>query len=354
MRPVTVAIPVLNGGQTLAAVLGAVRAQRVEREVELVVCDSGSIDGSRELAERAGARVFDIPSGQFAHGPARNLLMREAHGEFVAMLTQDAQPVDEHWLARLLEGFEVAADVALVYGPYLPRAHAAPRAAADLQRFFSLMSPQGTPRVDRLEPAERELPGHALFGRRTYFTDANGCLRRDAWERIPFPEVAYAEDQALALAMLRAGYAKVYLPSAGVLHSHHYTALERFRRAFDDYRGVLEVYGWRSPAGLGHWVMQLRGRLGTEARALRAADAPPLRWPLALSGAALDHAAELTGAILGSRADRLPEWARRAASLERRASFVPLDGAAPPPGESALTTGAGDAAGQTPSAGGRR
>ena len=350
MRPVTVAIPVFNGGRTLGPVLEAVRRQRVERELELVVCDSGS----RELALGAGARVVDIPPGHFAHGPARNLLMRHARGEFVAMLTQDAEPVHERWLARLLEGFELADDVALVYGPYLPRPHATPRAAADLERFFSLMSPQGAPRVDRLEAAERNLPAHVLFGRRTYFTDANGCLRREAWERVPFPEVAYAEDQALALAMLRAGYAKVYLPSAGVLHSHHYTPAQRMRRAFDDYRGVLEVYGWRSPAGLRHWVLQLRGRLGTEARALRAAGVAPLRWPKALTTAALDHAAQLAGAILGSRADRLPPWFRRAASLERRASFVPLDLDLIPAGDPSVTTGADDAAARTPAGADRR
>jgi len=350
MRPVTVAIPVLNGGKTLPGVLEAVRGQRVEREVEVVVCDSGSTDDSRELAVRAGARVVDIPPGRFAHGPARNLLMHHARGEFVAMLTQDAEPVDERWLARLLEGFELADAVALVYGPYLPRPQAAPRAAADLERFFALMSPQAEPRIDRLDPAERELPGAVLFGRRTYFTDANGCLRREAWERVPFPEVAYAEDHALALAMLRAGYAKVYLPAAGVLHSHQYTPVQRFRRAFDDYRGVLEVYGWRSPADGRHWVLQLRGRLGTEARALRAGRVAPWRWPLALTAAALDHAAQLTGAVLGSRSDRLPAWARRAASLDRRATFEPLGLDSAPESEASITTEAGGAGGQTPAA----
>ena len=37
---VTVALPVLNGGALLDGVLAAVRAQELDREVELVVIDS--------------------------------------------------------------------------------------------------------------------------------------------------------------------------------------------------------------------------------------------------------------------------------------------------------------------------
>ena len=47
---VTVAIPVLNGARYLDEVLAAVRAQRVDRDVEILIVDSGSTDGSLEIA----------------------------------------------------------------------------------------------------------------------------------------------------------------------------------------------------------------------------------------------------------------------------------------------------------------
>ena len=50
MRPVSVVIPVRDGGPLLRRVLDAVRAQG---ELELVVVDSGSTDGSLELAALA-------------------------------------------------------------------------------------------------------------------------------------------------------------------------------------------------------------------------------------------------------------------------------------------------------------
>ena len=44
MSEVSVAIPVRNGGELLASTLAAVATQTVEHE--LLVCDSGSTDGS--------------------------------------------------------------------------------------------------------------------------------------------------------------------------------------------------------------------------------------------------------------------------------------------------------------------
>ena len=51
-KVVTVAIPVLNGARYLDEVLSAVRVQEVECEIELLIVDSGSTDGSLEIAAR--------------------------------------------------------------------------------------------------------------------------------------------------------------------------------------------------------------------------------------------------------------------------------------------------------------
>ena len=55
MPEVSVAIPVRNGGELFAGVLDALAAQTVAHE--LVVCDSGSNDGSVDLARSMGVEV---------------------------------------------------------------------------------------------------------------------------------------------------------------------------------------------------------------------------------------------------------------------------------------------------------
>ena len=41
-------------------------------------------------------------------------------------------------------------------------------------------------RIDRLDESERQTPAQALVGARGFFTDANGCVARAAWEEVPF------------------------------------------------------------------------------------------------------------------------------------------------------------------------
>lgn len=314
---VTVAIPVRNGGSLFAEVLDALARQTVAHE--LLICDSGSTDGSTELARGHGARIIEIAPDEFGHGHTRNLLMRQASGAHVALLTQDAQPADERWLARLLAGFALAPDIALVYGPYRPRPSASDAVRIELERWFRSLSPDGAPHVDVLADDERCIPATELLGARGFFTDANACISRDAWERVPFRDVHYAEDRALAMDMLREGYAKVYLPDAAVLHSHRYGASQQLRRCFDEWRGLREVYGWREPADPGHLLRQLRGHLG-EARRVMLAEAMPAhrRW-MNLLLVAEHHLARLVGAVLGSRAERMRPSIRRRLSLEHRA-----------------------------------
>jgi rhamnosyltransferase len=323
MSVVTVAIPTRNGGAELEQVLDALDRQTVAHE--LLVCDSESDDGSSSVARAHGAQVLTIAPEAFNHGGTRNMLMEAAAGEHVALLTQDAKPADERWLERMLEGFALAPDVGLVYGSYLPRSDAAPAVRWELEDWFASLSPDGAPRLERLGADERGIRAIELIGRRGFFTDANACISRTAWEEVPFREVAYAEDRVLAIDMLRAGYAKAFLPEAAVVHSHGYTTLEQVRRCFDEWRGLLEVYGWREPASPSHLARQMRGELARGRRELIRCDEGPLTRGATLLALARHHVARFVGMLLGSRADRLAPSLRRWLSLERRASFIPLD-----------------------------
>jgi rhamnosyltransferase len=322
MPDVSVAIPVRDGGEPFAGVLRALAGQSVEHE--LIVCDSGSRDGSRELAGEHGARVIEIAPGRFSHGGVRNTLIDAANGAHVALLTQDAEPADPRWLEHLLEGFRLAGDVAIVYGPYRPRSGAALPVRLELERWFASLSPDGSAQVERLEAHERLLPAVDLIGRRGFFTDANACLARAAWERVPFREIPYAEDRVLAIDMLRSGYAKAFVPEAAVIHSHEYTSAEQLRRCFDEWRGLREVYGWREPASVARLAGQLRGNLGHARRVLIRLGVPRGRRNATLAAVARHHLICLAGALLGSHADRIPAGGRRRLSLEGRASFAPL------------------------------
>jgi rhamnosyltransferase len=323
MPDVTVAIPVREGGELFARTLRALATQTIAHE--LLVCDSHSSDGSAELARAHGARVIEIDPAHFSHGGTRNLLMNEATGAHVALLTQDAEPADSRWLERLLGGFDLADDVGLVCGPYVARQDASPAVRLELERWFASLAPNGEPRVDRLDEHERAtLPTLALIGPRGFFTDANACIARVAWQRAPFRQVSYAEDRLLAIDMLRDGFARAYVPDAAVLHSHAYTPADELRRCFDEWRGLREVYGWREPLSPVQLARRLRGELGWARRELDRRGASPSERRATLAAVTRHHVVRLAGSLLGSRADRLPPRVRRRLSLEGRSSFEPL------------------------------
>jgi glycosyltransferase involved in cell wall biosynthesis len=294
---VAVAIPTLDGGPRFGELLGALARQTVAHSV--IVCDSGSVDGTAALARAHGARVIEIARASFSHGGTRNLLMSETGAAHVAFLTQDAVPADREWLEHLLLGFDLASDVGLVFGPYRPRADASVSVA--------------------LEPDQRDLPAASFLGHLGFFTDANGCVSRTAWRQVPFRSVAYAEDHLLAQDMLRAGFAKAYVPDAPVIHSHEYGTWDQFRRHIDEARAVSEIYG-RVPGGTAREAaLAMRGGVRADLDWIRQSPDGAMTHPITqLARSIAHHGAHAAGTLLGANARRLPAALNAQLSLERR------------------------------------
>ena len=315
--PVTVAIPTLDAGSRFERTLAAVRRQRLSGEIELLICDSGSSDQTLGLARRYGARVIEIPRQSFSHGGTRNLLMSRAEGAHVAFLTQDAVPAGDAWLANLLSAFTLAPAVGLAFGPYVPDPRASPAVSRELTAWFGSFSEHG-PRIDALDAIERDAPPRHFLGHLGFFTDANGCVARAAWEQVPFRSIAYAEDHLLAQDMLRAGFAKVFVPDAAVIHSHEYSPAHWMRRSFDEARAIRDVYDWTpGPRTVGR---SFRGSVMADWRSVGGASPrQPGRYEISLlAGSLVHHGARAAGALLGAHADRLPASVVGRLSLEGR------------------------------------
>ena len=220
---ISVVIPVKDGGSELVRCLDGIASQRVEEEVEVVVVDSGSRDGSAGRAREAGALVHEIAASEFGHGSTRNLGVGLSRGDLVVFTSQDAVADDERWLATLAAAARSAPDVAGAYGRQLPHPDARPP-----ERFFLdfLYGPRA--RVQRLAAGE-ELTFEA-----TLFSNVNAAVPRAVLDAFPFREdLTMSEDQEWSRRVLRAGHALVYEPAAAVRHSHAYTIRSAFRRFFD-------------------------------------------------------------------------------------------------------------------------
>lgn len=306
MPSVSVVIPVKDGARYLGRVLAAIHDQGDALDVELLAIDSGSRDGSVELARAAGAVVHEIPPEEFGHGRTRNLAMELAEGEIVCFLTQDAVPAPG-WLAAHLAAFELDAKVGAVYGPHLPWPDTSPMIARELDEFFASMAPDGEPVCHRAG----DLP---------FLSNVNASYSRECWEEIRFEDLAYAEDQAFGRAMLDAGWVKAFHPAAAVWHAHDYGPVEFARRYYDEYRGLRETSGHVEPARPRRVLADVGGGVMADRRWMTDRGWPASRRAAWTARSLVHHGSRKAAAVAATRPGRLPPALERRLSLERRAS----------------------------------
>jgi rhamnosyltransferase len=220
---ISIVIPVKNGGEDLVRCHEAIGRQRLDEEVEVVVVDSGSQDGSATRARDLGARVHTIPPSEFHHGRTRNLGARLADGDTLVFTSQDAYAASDSWLEDLTSPLRVDSELAGVYGRQLPHHDARPP-----ERYFLDFMYGPEPRAQRLADEE------SLSFEVTLFSNVNSAMPRRIWEEYPFADdVVMSEDQEWSRRVLLAGLEIVYEPRAAVHHSHAYSVTAAMRRFFD-------------------------------------------------------------------------------------------------------------------------
>jgi glycosyltransferase involved in cell wall biosynthesis len=106
---ISVVIPAYNSAAYLAEAIESAR-QQTRAPLEIVVVDDASSDGSADVAAAAGACVYRMPANG---GPsaARNLAIRHARGDYIAMLDADDSWEPHHCatVAGLLDANPAAA-----------------------------------------------------------------------------------------------------------------------------------------------------------------------------------------------------------------------------------------------------
>lgn len=312
----SVLIPVKNGGSLLKEVIGAVLAQKTAWRFEVIVVDSGSSDGSVELVRELGVPVVPISPVDFGHGRTRNFLASKASGQFLVFITQDAKPASLDWLHHLVQGCDAQPDIAGAFGPHKAYAHARHVTQCELTVHFEGFGSEFS--VVRLEDSVRFNIDTGYRQWLHFFSNNNSCIRRAVWEKVPFPDVAFAEDQTWALNAIKAGYAKAFVPEAVVYHSHDFGVWETLQRNFDEARSFNRYFGYRLQDHLPKAVI---GGLRLAKRDLGWLQGGGVRgWSLFKNAIymTLIELARVSGQYLGTRHDRLPEWLLRSISRDER------------------------------------
>lgn len=223
---VSILIPTKNGYPNIQQLFDRIQTQSTEKEIETVVIDSGSTDGTKAVVNERADVIVEIPPEEFHHARTRNLAAEHATGDIFVFLTQDALPADNMWLSRLIAPLSEP-NVGVAYGRQIATEDAKP-----MEKFFySYFYPDETRTID--ESATTDERGFYLD--HVYISDVCSAMKRTVWESTQFKQdVGMSEDKEFALRVLRDGYKIVYESNALVRHSHDYSLRSLFSRRFKD------------------------------------------------------------------------------------------------------------------------
>jgi glycosyltransferase involved in cell wall biosynthesis len=246
---VRVVVRAKNEAARIGTTLERLAAQTIAGRAEVVVVDSGSSDGTVEIARRAAARVIEIRPEDFTYGGALNLGCRGAESPYLVALSAHAPPHDGHWLEKLLEPFADARVCAVCgYG----------------------VAPGGGELKERLVQDRALAEAHPFWG----YSNSAGAFRADLWRQRGFREdMPGTEDKEWAWYWLKRGMMVVVDPQLATEHTHRDEGpLRTYRRSRGVWRGFgayldLPPYPARALArdwwnGLDGYPSHLRARIG--------------------------------------------------------------------------------------------
>jgi rhamnosyltransferase len=206
-------IRTLNEARYLPELLDAIRTQQVPGwDVETVVVDSGSTDGTLDIAQRHGCTVTHIRREEFSFGRSLNLGCEAARGEVLVMVSGHCVPTDAHWLRQLCDPIAQGL-VDYSYGRQI---------GGTGSRFSECRI------FEKYYPRQSRLPQQGFF-----CNNANSALRRAAWQAHRFDEdLTGLEDMELAKRLVAAGGRIGYVAEACVYH-HHFESWPQVKRRFE-------------------------------------------------------------------------------------------------------------------------
>lgn len=195
-----VVIRCLNEAEWLPATMEALVAQSVDPSAVIFV-DSGSTDGSRELAESYGWSIIDYADDEFNYSRSLNIGFAASDADAILVLSAHCVLRGTDSVASMLQELSMDTSVGAVYGRQLPTANSSPHDIRDLLTVFGR---------ERL-----------VFRTFPFFHNAFAMIRRDCWKSCEFDEsVNGIEDRIWAQAITQLGFSIVYQPSAEVFHEH--------------------------------------------------------------------------------------------------------------------------------------
>lgn len=209
----SIVIRTLNEAKHLPELLEGIVRQDYDRDkVETILVDSGSTDGTIDIARRFGANLQYIRKDEFSFGRSLNIGCKAASGDALVFVSGHCVPASNHWLAEILAPLR-SGQAVYSYGAQL---------GGETTRFSEALM------FAKYFPSTSKVPQEGFF-----CNNANSALLKRVWDEDRFDETLTGlEDLELAKRLVSKGQAVAYVAQAPVLHLHDEN-WQQVRRRFE-------------------------------------------------------------------------------------------------------------------------
>ncbi len=259
---------------------------------KVLVIDSSSKDKTVKIAKSYGVGVVIIPKEEFNHGATREKGRKLLNTDIVVFQTQDAYPLDETMLKKLVVPIEENKSQ-IAYGKQIPHRNAG--LFESFPREFNYPSESNIRSFEDI----KKYGVYTFFNSHSWAAYLNSALNKSGGVEIMLSN----EDYFTTAKMLKDGFKIAYVSDSIVEHSHKYSLTGEFKRYFDtgyvrtEYPWVTEIVGQAESRG-SRLVKELLKKTARE---------KPLLLPYAVFSSAIKWIGYRTGYF--SRA--MPVWMKK-------------------------------------------
>ena len=196
--------------------------QQTENNIEIVVVDSGSTDGTLRIAKQYPVKTVEIQPEEFSFGRSLNAGCAAATGEFILIASAHVFPIYTDWVEKILGDFENPM-VGLTYGKQI----GGKKTHFSEHQIFAKWFPEKSNPI-------QEHP---------FCNNANCAIRRAIWGQQQYDEdLLGLEDIDWARRIMRKGYKIAYNADAVVAHIHNEKSIQTFNRYRREAIALKKIY----------------------------------------------------------------------------------------------------------------
>jgi glycosyltransferase involved in cell wall biosynthesis len=205
----SIVIRCFNEERHIGKLLHGVTEQTVQ-DVEIVIVDSGSVDGTLSIASRFPVKIVSIKPEEFSFGRSLNLGCAEATNEYIVIASAHVYPVYRDWLEQMLRPFKDP-KIGLVYG----QQRGGENSKFSEQQIFEKWFPDSS----------------QLAQSHPFCNNANAAIRKSLWEEFRYnEEITGLEDIDFAHRILKTDCKIAYTSQAAICHIHNEVPRQTYNR----------------------------------------------------------------------------------------------------------------------------